>query len=117
MFDVDKKRRDLIRDIESCADWRERKAQEQPDDERHARSGQALRRAALEMAALPASDPRLMQLAYFLASQPDDEVVQLYLAEESLIIGRYGFGAADASVDELMTLLVTASEKAARQSF
>ena len=112
MLDPNKTKQDLIRDLTSCAEWRERKATESDDDGRNARAAAALRQAALDMAAVPGDDPRLLTLAMFFVTQDDDEDVNLYLAEESLVIGRYGFDSPDSSVDELLTRLVGLSEKA-----
>lgn len=117
MFDIDKKKRDLARDLASCAEWRERQAVEHPGDERYVRAAASLRRAAAELEELSSGDSRLGQLAYFLAVQPDDEVIQLYLADESLAIGRYGFEGSDASLDDLLATLLKATETAAQQSF
>jgi hypothetical protein len=112
VLDPNKTKQDLIRDLTSCAEWRDRKAEEADDDGRNGRAAAALRQAAQDMAAVPGDDPRLLTLAMFFVTQDDEEDVNLYLAEESLMIGRYGFDDPECSADELLNSLVDLSERA-----
>ncbi len=51
----------LIEEIESKADWRTRKAEEHPEDERNLRSSQALRNLAAKMKELSADHPKIQE--------------------------------------------------------
>ncbi len=52
----------LIEEIEGNADWRTRKAEEYPEDERNLRSSQALRNLAARMKELSADHPKIQEL-------------------------------------------------------
>ncbi len=52
----------LIEEIEGKADWRTRKAEEYPEDERNLGSSQALRNLAARMKELSADHPKIQEL-------------------------------------------------------
>ncbi len=52
----------LIEEIEGNADWRTRKAEKYPEDERNLRSSQALRNLAARMNEVPADHPKVRDL-------------------------------------------------------
>ncbi len=52
----------LIEEIEGKADWRTRKAEEHPEDERNLRSSQALRNLSARMKELSADHPKVQDL-------------------------------------------------------
>ena len=90
----------LVQSLESSADWRERKAEEYPDDARNATCAAALAQAAREVAALPDDDPRLVTLERL---PHDEEAWGSYSEVENLIIARHGFDSAGATTDDHLT--------------
>lgn len=105
----------LVHSLEDAADWRARKAEEYPKDERNDRSAEALAVAAREVAALPDDDPRLRRLVRLY--EVGDEAVGDFLEEEHYIITRHGFGSdATETTDELLVALVGAADDAVLSS-
>ena len=101
----------LVRHLELSAEWRARKAEQLPDDGRHARSAEALARAAKDVAALSDADSHLSRIDRLFFSG-DEEAIATYDGESALIVAQYGFDNADATTDELLDTLAAVADKA-----
>ena len=97
--------------LEGSAEWRARKAEEYPDDQRNASSAAALAQAAQDVAAMADDDPRLSSLGR-LYEISDDEAMSDYATEENLHISRHGFDNPAATTDELLGALGQAADRA-----
>ena len=104
-------REQLVHSLEDSAEWRARKAEEYPNDERNGRSAAALDGAARDVAAIPDDDPRLRRLVRLY--EAGDAAVGDFLEEERYIIARHGFTSdATQTTDELLSALVSAADNA-----
>ena len=82
----------LVVDIQGQADWRTRKAEEYPEDERNARCSVALSRLAESVKAISDDHPLFQRLERLANTLSDDEIYQkLEYGEENRLIRRYGF--------------------------
>ncbi len=82
----------LVVDIQGQADWRTRKAEEYPEDERNARCSVALSRLAESVEAISDDHPLFQRLERLANTLSDDEIYQkLEYGEENRLIRRYGF--------------------------
>jgi hypothetical protein len=108
---VDSEKDDLVSQLRETAHWRARKAEEHPEDERHAQSAAALTRAADDIAAMSYADPRLQRLASTLAME-DEDVVASYIVRENELIAGHGCDDPEATTDQLLDSLVEATRKA-----
>ena len=90
----------LIGKLESCANWRARKAEEYPDDPRNACAAAALEAAAREVRAMLSEDLRLARLEW-LAGTEDADADAYWLEEAYRIISRHGFDRVEATTNEL----------------
>jgi len=84
----------LVEYLEQQADWRERKAEEYPEDARNASAAHGLHELAEYVAALPATDARLARLfaeydGYDVAGDPLDEFA--VGAEAAALVSRFRF--------------------------
>jgi hypothetical protein len=104
-------REDLIRDLEVRAQWRTRRAEQHPGDDRDVRSAKALAEAARDVATMPGDDPRLVRLADFYAAAGDDAVAT-YLEAQNGIMSHHGYDSADATTDGLLAALCYAADEA-----
>lgn len=106
----------LVRHLELSAEWRARKAGEHPEDGRHARSAEALARAAKDVAALSDADSRLSRIdrLYF---SGDEEAIAAYDGESALLVAQHGFDNPDATTDELLDRLAEVAANASATSF
>jgi hypothetical protein len=78
----------LADQIESTAEWRERKAVEYPDDERNREAAEILRALAASVRALPDDDP--VVVAYEGLGENEDEIFSLVEMENEML-KRIGF--------------------------
>ncbi len=108
---MDSDKDDLVSQLRGTASWRARKAEEHPEDERHAQSAAALSRAADDVAAMSYADPRLMRLASTLAME-DEDVVASYTVRAIELIANHGYDDPDATTDQLLDGLLEATRKA-----
>ena len=82
----------LVVNIQGQADWRTRKAEEYPEDERNARCSVALSRLAESVEAISNDHPLFQRLERLANTLSDDEIYQkLEYGEENRLIRRYGF--------------------------
>ena len=105
----------LVRHLELSSEWRARKAGQLPDDGRHARSAEALARAAKDVAGLSDADSRLSRIDCLFYSG-DEEAIAAYDGESALIVAQHGFDDADATTDELLDTLAEVAGKASMGS-
>jgi hypothetical protein len=106
----------LVQHLESSAEWRSRKAEEFPGDERNAQSAVALSAAARDVASLPDSDPRLARLDRFYKVN-DEDATDALVEVESLLIGRHGFGPkATQTTGQLLEALLREADEVVVQS-
>jgi hypothetical protein len=95
----------LLMAIRNSAAWRERQAQQYPDDMRNAASARCLRQAEHDVSAMAPDDDRLLHLGDVAAGIGADAMAY-YLEEQSRFIGRHGFDQADASTADLLAKLL-----------
>jgi hypothetical protein len=76
--------------IRSTADWRDRKAEEYPDDERNARSATALREMADLVEQLPEDAAEFVALSEVILCVLTDDIL-MPGEEASRFLSRYGF--------------------------
>lgn len=107
---------DLVRHLELTAEWRAEKAEQYPDEPRHARSAEALARAAQEVAALGSDDPRLGRIRQLYYSG-DEEAIAVYDGESSSLVIEHGFTNAAATTDKLLDGMAAIAAKAGGMSF
>ncbi|MEZ5126785.1 MAG: hypothetical protein R2826_11190 [Thermoleophilia bacterium] len=109
-------KQDLVRQLEVSAEWRAKKAAEQPDESRHARSAEVLARAVEDVAALPEDDTRVNHIRRLFHSD-DEEAIAAYDGPAILLIADHGFVNPDATTDELLDKLADMAASASATSF
>ena len=99
---VDQARRALAEAVKGQAEWRQRKAEEYPDDRRNARAAEALEGLAAHVLTLPDDDDRLRNLTMLVGGRD----IFVFGQQASQALGRFGFDGPGEDADSFLDYLV-----------
>ena len=81
----------IIMAVESTAEWRQRKAQEYPDDHRNIDASLQLADLAKELYALPDDDPRLIEIESYNDRPEMLDLMSEIMEQQSVLLRLVGF--------------------------